>query len=133
MLGTGLELAATGICSLFSCGNPPPEPSNKLALGINEYLSDFANKFGTSTWKNFPDPNDWKDGVLETIYNANTRIYVNLTGLDDVMTEITRVVINNPYAKNTGWEIYQIYQNPAMWDRVRWFKDGIEVINPFLH
>lgn len=102
---------------------------NKLALGLSESLDDFALKNGASTWKDFPDPTNWKNGVLDALYDSNTEIIVNLDGVDNPLSSIQRVAVG--YGGATDWELLQIKLTPESWDRITWYKDGNVVPNPF--
>ena len=102
---------------------------NKLALGLSESLDDFALKNGASTWKDFPDPTNWKKGVLDALYDSNTEIIVNLDGVDNPLSSIQRAA--GGYGGATDWELLQIKLTPESWDRITWYKDGNVVPNPF--
>lgn len=102
---------------------------NKLALGLSESLDDFALKNGASTWKDFPDPNNWRNGVLDALYDPNTEIIVNLDGVDNPLSSIQRAAGGSGSA--TDWELLQIKLTPESWDRITWYKDGNVVPNPF--
>ncbi len=101
----------------------------KLALGLSESLDDFASKNGASTWKDFPDPTNWKNGVLDALYDSNTEIIVNLDGVDNPLSSIQRAA--GGYGGATDWELLQIKLTPESWDRITWYKDGNVVPNPF--
>ena len=102
---------------------------NKLALGLSESLDDFALKNGASTWKDFPDPTNWKNGVLDALYDSNTEIIVNLDGVDNPLSSIQRAA--GGYGGATDWELLQIKLTPESWDRITWYKNGNVVPNPF--
>lgn len=102
---------------------------NKLALGVSESLDEFALKNGASTWKDFPDPTNWKNGVLDALYDSNTEIIVNLDGVDNPLSSIQRAA--GGCGSATDWELLQIKLTPESWDRITWYKDGNVVPNPF--
>ena len=55
------EILVHNICGLQLSNNE----TKKLALGLSDYLDDFAKANGAETWKNFADPLNWKNGVNE--------------------------------------------------------------------
>lgn len=62
--------------------------SEKFALGLRDYLDDFAAGQGAKTWKHFDQ--DWKVTVLERLNNANVKIEFNLTGIDSPWASVSR-------------------------------------------
>lgn len=102
---------------------------NRLALGVNEYLDDFANTTNAHTWKEFPDPNNWQQGVLDAIYNPDMEIVFNLDGIDNPWSAVTRAA--NGTGRATEWELLQIKLTPESWGRITWYKNGEIVSNPF--
>lgn len=103
---------------------------NSLALGLSDYLDEFASSNGCLTWKDFPDPNNWKLAVLDNINNPNIEIKFNLTGIDSPWASISRAAGGAGGA--TDWELLQIKLNPQAWDRIEWFLNGELVPNPFV-
>ncbi len=103
--------------------------NNRLALGLRDYLDDFATNNNAHTWKDFPDPNNWKDGVNDALFNPDMEILVNLDGIDNPMLAMQRAASNRGGA--TDWELLQIKLTPSAWDRVTWFLNGEVVSNPF--
>ncbi len=101
----------------------------KLALGLSDYLDDFAEKNNAHTWKNFNDPNNWRDGVLDALYDPNTQIIFNLDGIDNPMSSVMRA--SHGAGGATDWELLQIKYTPDAWDRITWYKNGDVVPNPF--
>ncbi len=104
---------------------------NKLALGLSDYLDDFASKNGATTWKDFPDPQNWQNGVLDALYNPNTDIIINLDGIDNPYLAIQRAA--SGYGGATDWELLQIKLTPEAWSRTTWYLNGEVVPNPFNH
>ena len=102
---------------------------NKLALGLSENLDSFASSNGASTWKDFPDTTNWKNGVLDALYDPNTDIIVNLDGIDNPLLASQRAA--SGYGGATDWELLQIKLTPESWDRITWFLDGEIVPYPF--
>ncbi len=103
--------------------------SNKLALGLSDYLDDFASKNNAHTYKNFADPYNWKQGVNDALFNPNMKIIVNLDGVDNPLLAAQRAATNRGGA--TDWELLQIKLTPSAWDRITWYLNGEIVPNPF--
>lgn len=76
------EYGKVNKCKYAQRSNLNPYTRKKLALGLGDYLDDFASKNSAKTWKDFPDPYDWKNGVLDALYDPYTDIIVNLDGID---------------------------------------------------
>ena len=81
------------------------------------------------TWKDFLDPNNWKEGVNNALFNPDMEIIVNLDGVDNPMLAVQRAASNIGGA--TDWELLQIKSSPDAWDRITWYKNGEIVKNPF--
>ena len=103
--------------------------NNKLALGLSDYLDDFAKQNNAHTWKNFSDPTKWQDGVLDALYDPNTKIVFNLEGIDNPMSAVMRA--SRGAGGATDWELLQIKLTPSAWDRITWFQGQKIVSNPF--
>lgn len=101
----------------------------KIALGLSDYLDDFASKNNAETWKDFPDPYDWKNGVLDALYDPNTDIIVNLDGVDSPYLSAQRAAAG--YGGATDWELLQLKLTPEAWSRTTWYLNGKVVPNPF--
>jgi hypothetical protein len=56
-------------------GNP------NFALGLDRELDAFAKARNATTWKNFPNVEDWKSQVLDRLADPNTRVHFNLNGV----------------------------------------------------
>lgn len=106
-----------------------PSRANKFALGLREYLDGFAENNGAKTWKDLPNPNNWKQGVLDALYDPNTDILFNLDGVDSPWSAVTRAASGRGGA--TDWELFQIKNTPEAWERVIWYSNGEIVPNPF--
>ena len=107
----------------YSSGN------KKLALGVNEYLDDFADMTNAHTWKNFQDTSNWQQGVLDAINDQEMQIVFNLDGIDNPWSAVNRAA--NGTGGATDWELLQIKLTPESWNRVTWYKNGEIVSNPF--
>ena len=121
------EILVHNICGLQLSNNE----TKKLALGLSDYLDDFAKANGAETWKNFADPINWKNGVNEALFDPNTRIIFNLNGIDNPMRAVQRAAVGLGGA--TDWELYMIKQTQSAWDRITWYLNGQVVNNPFTY
>ncbi len=111
-------------------GGVSGDRSNRLALGLSDYLDDFADITNAHTWKNFTDPNNWQQGVLEALYNSDMEIVFNLDGIDSPWKAVMRA--SSGYGGGaTDWELWQIKMAEESWGRVTWYQNGKVVPNPF--
>ena len=101
----------------------------RLALGLSDYLDDFASDNNSHTWKGFSDPANWKEGVNKALFDPDMEIYVNLDGVDNPLLAAQRAASNRGGA--TDWELLQIKLTPSAWDRITWVQGGEIVSNPF--
>ena len=53
-----------------------------FAMGIEDHLDQFAASHGAETWKDLPDPVNWKSGVLGKLSDPSQRVLFNLEGVD---------------------------------------------------
>ena len=128
---TDAEIEAANQADLqmsISQGGAVPK-SNKLALGLSDYLDEFATTNNAHTWKDFSDPTNWKEGVNNALFNSDMQIVVNLDGIDNPMLAAQRAASNTGGA--TDWELLQIKLTPSAWNRITWYKNGKIVPNPF--
>lgn len=119
----GLRGAEVGVSAADAAKQARP-----LALGLGEYLDDFAKARGASTYKDLADPNNWKRVVLDALADPNRRVHFNLDGVD-VWKGVQRASSGRGGA--TGWELLQIKQNPQFLDGLQFWKGGQQVPNPF--
>ena len=98
-------------------------------MGLGDYLDDFASNNNAHTWKDFPDPTNWKEGVNNALFNPDVEIIVNLDGIDNPMLAAQRAAGNMGGA--TDWELLQIKMTPSAWERITWYQNGEVVPNPF--
>jgi hypothetical protein len=103
------------------------------ALGVNEYLDDFADAESAQTWKEWANPNEsFESEFRRVIGDPTTQVKFNLQGVDNPWSAVQRVASLNPNASVTDWELSEIYQNPEWWDRVTFYNGaGNPVPNPF--
>ncbi len=102
--------------------------ANRLALGIDPYLDEFAVQQGATTWKSFPDVSNWRRTMLERFADPNTTIVFNLEGVS-VWDGLSRAARGAGGA--TDWELLQIHQNRQWWHMIEWW-DGLKpAANPF--
>ena len=123
----GVEGALAAVERAAKLASVPRE--KKLALGIHEYLDDFAKQRNAHTWEDFPDIVNWKEGVLSALSEPDMEIVFNLDGIDNLWTSVMRAVSVGDRA--TDWELLQIKSNPEVWNRVTWYRNGSIVSNPF--
>jgi hypothetical protein len=105
-------------------------PNRKIALGIDDYLDDFACSNSAMSWRQFAraDPMQWKSYFLDVMNDPMAEILFNLKGVD-VWGGVTRA--SRGAGGATDWELLQIMQNEEWWSRIKWIKDGVEIPNPF--
>jgi hypothetical protein len=105
-------------------------PGRRIALGIEDYLDDFARANSAESWKQFAiiDPMEWKPRFLEGMNDPRAEVLFNLKGVD-VWGGVTRA--SRGAGGATDWELLQIMQNEDWWPRIKWMKDGVLVPNPF--
>ena len=102
-----------------------------IALGLSKHLDDFAESVGGSTCKEWAaaDPANWKSAFMEVVSNPSNRVSLNLTGVDNPWRAVTRAAAGGNGA--TDWELLQIKANSQWWSRIKFFRDGEIVPNPF--
>ncbi len=77
-------------------------------MGIEDHLDQFAASHGAETWKDLPDPVNWKSGVLGKLSDPSQRVLFNLEGVD-ALGGVARASAGGGGA--TDWELLQIAQN----------------------
>ena len=97
-------------------------------MGLEGGLDAFAEARGATTWKDLPDPMNWKSGVIGKLADPNTMVHFNLNGVD-VWGGVSRAAAGRGGA--TDWELMQIQQNPQWWQSLQFWKDGSLAPNPF--
>ena len=124
----GVEGALTAMERVAKLDSMPRE--KKLALSVDEYLDDFAKQRNAHTWKDFPADKYWRQGVMDAIADPDTEILFNLDRINNPWSAVTEGRVYGERARATSWELYQIYRNKNMWDRVTWYRNGSIVPNP---
>jgi RHS repeat-associated protein len=120
---------ATGLGMLVRGGRAVDnvvDPGNPFALGIREHLDDFARLHGADTYKNLPDTENWKPGVLEKLSDPNQRVLFNLDGVD-AWTGAQRSAAGG--GGGTDWELLQVWQND--FPNLEFWLGGSQVGSPF--
>lgn len=102
--------------------------SKPFAMGLDAELDSFAQARGATTWKQFPNTETWKSGVLDKLADPNTPVHFNLNGVD-VWGGVQRAASGAGGA--TDWELLQLRQNPQFWDSTTFWKNGQVAPNPF--
>lgn len=102
-----------------------------IALGLSDDLETFAARTGSTTWRQWAaaDPLNWKSSFFRIVGNGANRVNFNLTGVDSPWASVARAARGAGGA--TDWELLQIQQNPAWWNRVTFWNNGQVVPNPF--
>jgi hypothetical protein len=105
-------------------------PSRIIALGIEDYLGDFARRNFAETWEQFArsDPMNWKAHFFALMSDPGVEVLFNLKGVD-VWAGVTRAAAGRGGA--TDWELLQIRVNVEWWPRISWSLDGASAPNPF--
>jgi hypothetical protein len=103
------------------------------ALGVNEYLDDFADAEGAQTWKDWANPSaSFESEFRRVIGDPTTQVKFNLQGVDNPWSAVQRVASLSTDASVTDWELSEIYQNPEWWDRITFYNGaGNPVPSPF--
>jgi RHS repeat-associated protein len=116
-----------GSCSIAAEATAAkPKP---FAMGLtDEGLEVFASARGATTWKQLPDPANWRSGVLEKLADPKTQVHFNLDGVD-VWPGVSRAASGR--GGPTDWELLTIKQNPQFWDTLQFWEGGQPAANPF--
>jgi RHS repeat-associated protein len=104
------------------------QAAERLALGLSDYIDDFANNQGAKTWRDFSDPDNWRNEMFQKLGDPNVKKVFNLDGVN-IDEGLTNFSTGKPRA--TDWELGHIQQNKDWWPSIEWFKDGVKVPNPF--
>lgn len=108
---------------------PEATAAKPFAMGLwDEGLEAFANARGATTWKQLPDPANWRTGVVDKLADPKTQVHFNLDGVD-VWQGLGRAASGR--GGPTDWELLTIKQNPQFWDTLQFWKGGQPVANPF--
>lgn len=108
----------------------------KQTVGDDDMALDiFAMERGAQTYKEWSGSGSWHQQLRGFIADGKTRIHVNLDGIDDPISYAASGRGVDPTDVGgrgfTRWEMYQLSQNPAAWNRVTWYRNGRAVVNPF--
>ncbi|MGW5155248.1 polymorphic toxin-type HINT domain-containing protein [Nonomuraea wenchangensis] len=112
----------------------------EIALGVSELdgdpmaLQDFADRVGAKSYHDWPSGGDnWVREFKEYLKDGNTTIHFNLDGISDAKATAAKGVGIDPIFDGhaTAWELAQIKSKPSTWSRVKWYRGGKEVPNPF--
>jgi len=117
-----------GIGSLFARG-AVAEGSN-IALGVSEYLEQFAKSVNASTWKVW-GAKDFASQFIEVISNTANKIHFNLDGVGNVWSAVSEGAQGLGKSRATSWELFQLYSNPEALQRTVFYQAGKIVPNPF--
>jgi hypothetical protein len=107
--------------------------AEKVALGVNEFLEQFAAKGGWKTWRQWGGSN-WKSkfqGVMESAKEIHFNLIEPKGSIINARTSIQRVASGGKYGA-TDWELFQIWKNPQWWSKITFYgKNGEVLPNPF--
>ncbi len=103
----------------------------KIALSYDEYLEEFAESIGGSTWKEWAadDPDAWRLKLIEIASDPANEIHFNLTGIDSPMSAVMRGA--SGVGRATERELAQVYQNSGWLERTTFWRGGEIVPSPF--
>lgn len=102
----------------------------RIALGVSEYLDDFAKLTKASTWKSW-GAQDFQAQFLQVLANPKSKIHFNLDGIDSVWSAIREGAGGLGRSRATSWELFQIYSNQKALSRTVFYKNGKVVQSPF--
>lgn len=85
-------------------------PSRRIALGLTDYLDDFARLHAAETWEQFAGrhPMLWKEVFFEVMNDPTAEVFFNLKGVN-VWRGVNRAVVGR--GGPTDWELLQIMQH----------------------
>lgn len=107
-----------------------PVPTLTLALGKTIGLKEFAATHGAETYRTLKwSAEGWRGKFLDAMADEGTQALVNLDDVGDVMSAVSRGQMKGSIAMD--FEMYSIWANRQWWSRIRWFKNGKQVANPF--
>lgn len=127
-VSAGLFVAGLVLPGTYGWADDASDRIKPFALGLGDYLDDFARARGAETWKDLPDPTQWKSGVLDALANPSRQVHFNLDGVD-VWGGLQRGSSGRGGA--TDWELIQVQQTPQFWNSLEFWKNGEKVENPF--
>jgi hypothetical protein len=126
-IGDGAIELLNGASKGSGRGPVGPKP---FAIGLTDQgLEEFARARGATTWKDLPDPLNWKTGVLDKLADPKTTVHFNLEGVN-VWQGVQRAASGSRFGP-TDWELLQIKQNPQFWNTMQFWKGGQPAPNPF--
>ncbi|MEV5977086.1 DUF6531 domain-containing protein [Streptomyces sp. NPDC052114] len=112
-----------------------------VALGLESTpdnpmsLAEFGMERGALTYHDWPGNSSWHRQYQDYLApGSNARIHFNLDGISDPVASARSGENVNPandFEGLTNWELYQARESPHAWDRIKWYRDGDTVPNPF--
>lgn len=101
------------------------------SLGVSEHLTDFSKLTGASTWETW-GALDFPYQFTDKISDPSTIIHFNLDGIPDVWRAVTDGSKGFNKAEHvTSWELYEIYSNPDVLKRTKFYLEGELIDSPF--
>jgi len=106
------------------------QQGGNIALGVSEYLEDFAKSVNGSTWRTW-GAKDFESQFIETINNSANKIHFNLDGVGSPWSAVSEGAQGLGKSRATSWELFQLYSNPDALQRTIFYQGGKVVPNPF--
>ncbi|MCZ1006405.1 polymorphic toxin-type HINT domain-containing protein [Streptomyces lydicus] len=113
-----------------------------IALGLSEVdadpmaLHEFADSIDAKSYHDWPSAGDnWVSELKSYINDGKTPIHFNLDGIDDPVALARKGKGMDPVFDGhaTAWELSLIQDNPSIWPRVTFYRNGVPDANPFAH
>ncbi|BDH10616.1 polymorphic toxin-type HINT domain-containing protein [Streptomyces hygroscopicus] len=113
-----------------------------IALGLSEVdadpmvLHEFADSIGAKSYHDWPSAGDsWVSELKGFINDGKTPIHFNLDGITDPVALARKGKGMDPIFDGhaTAWELSLIQDNPSIWPRVTFYRNGVPDANPFAH
>ena len=103
------------------------DEAKPFAMGIDDFLDDFARQHGATTWKQFDDAGNWQPQVYARLADPEQRVLFNLDGIDSVWASVQRAASGRGGA--TDWELMMMRENE--FPNLEFWQNGQRVANPF--
>jgi hypothetical protein len=100
----------------------------KIVLGIDKYLDEFADEVGGASWKVWGAGN-WQQNFLNLMSNKLNKVYFNLKGVNvtEGIARAEKALEQNIPSGAIDWELLMIRNHPEWWSRITWVNGS----NPF--
>jgi len=94
-----------------------------IALGLNNDLKSFAEKFGFKTYRDFSKGIDLNK-IESEIMNPNNRLHFNLDGFSKLQYSRFNAIGPVNYGNITNWELHTILNSADAFERTTFYKYG---------